>query len=173
MHYWIVINDNTVGPLTLDELKHTDGLTPETPLWFDGLAGWTTLGQVPGLMEQLAAPAPADSTEVAVAGNHPTPLTTSPAYTSPKTEASQAADPGEMPSSCLGWAIFTTVCCCLPAGVVGIIYASKVSTLWRQGRYDEARKAAETAMWWTVGGITAGLVLQPFVSTFQVLMQML
>ena len=78
-----------------------------------------------------------------------------------------------MPSSCLGWAIFTTVCCCLPAGVVGIIYASKVSTLWRQGRYDEARKAAETAMWWTVGGITAGLVLQPFLSTFQVLMQML
>lgn len=46
------------------------------------------------------------------------------------------------PDNCLVWAILTTVLCCLPFGIVSIVYASKVDSEWALGHYDEAEDAA-------------------------------
>lgn len=178
MHYWIVINDNTQGPMTLDELMQVRGLTPQTPVWFDGLANWTTIGQVPDLMARLMQPRnnSADATQSAAGGVIEQPSSpAAPAYSfqaanyayqQPK---QQPQDVPPMPPTNLVWAIIVTICCCLPAGVVAIVYASKVSTLYRRGLYEEAEKASERAMWWVIGGFVGGLVLQPFVSLVQLM----
>ncbi len=58
------------------------------------------------------------------------------------------------PSSFLVWAILSTIFCCLPFGIVSIVYASKVDGLWYTGKYVEAQDAASKArmwFWWSFG----------------------
>ncbi len=66
---------------------------------------------------------------------------------------------GRAPDNNLVLAIITTVLCCLPLGIVAIVNASKVNQLWGQGRYDEARVAAENAKKFALWGAIAGVVV--------------
>ena len=171
MHYWIVINDNTHGPMTLDELLKVEGLTPQTPVWFDGLANWTTIGQVPDLLAKLMQPRQAEAQQASPVSAVSAYPQVNQAYGASQSRQNAAQnDPMRpCPPNHLVWAIIVTVCCCLPAGVAAIVYASKVQPLWRQGRFDEADDASEKAMWWTIGGFVGGLVFQPFIALFQMM----
>ena len=51
-----------------------------------------------------------------------------------------------------------TVLCCLPFGIVGIVYASRVSSLLKSGNYAEAVEASKNAGKWTKIGFIVGLV---------------
>jgi hypothetical protein len=67
--------------------------------------------------------------------------------------------PGQSePDSHLVWAILCTVLCCLPLGIVSIVYSTKVSGLWAQGRYAEAQSAADSAKKWAIIGAVVGAV---------------
>ena len=55
-------------------------------------------------------------------------------------------------------AIITTICCCLPFGIVAIIHASKVSSLAAAGDIEGAKKAASNAKLWSLLGIGIGVV---------------
>lgn len=57
------------------------------------------------------------------------------------------------------WAILCTVLCCLPIGVVSIVYSTRVSGLWSQGRYAEAQAAANNAKKWAIIGAIVGAVV--------------
>jgi hypothetical protein len=63
------------------------------------------------------------------------------------------------PDNYLVWAILCTVLCCLPFGIVSIVYSTKVSGLWSQGRYAEAQAAADSAKKWAIIGAIMGAVL--------------
>lgn len=60
------------------------------------------------------------------------------------------------PDSYLVWAILSTVCCCLPFGIVSIVYASKVDGLYRAGLYDEAQRASDDAKKWAIISAVVG-----------------
>ena len=62
------------------------------------------------------------------------------------------------PANHLILAIFTTLCCCLPLGIVAIIKASSVDSLWNQGRYQEAQRAADSASSYCTWGIILGII---------------
>lgn len=62
------------------------------------------------------------------------------------------------PSSYLALAILSTIFCCLPTGIVSIVYAAKVNSLYASGNYDEALKASKTAKTWGLVSIGLGLV---------------
>jgi hypothetical protein len=63
------------------------------------------------------------------------------------------------PPNHLVMAIVTTVLCCLPFGIVSLVYSNKVNTLWQTGRYDEAVEASNKAkMWWIVSLIAGPVV---------------
>jgi len=58
------------------------------------------------------------------------------------------------PDNFLVWAILSTICCCMPFGIVSIVYASKVDGLWYAGNYYGAKDAASKArtwFWWSFG----------------------
>ncbi|MFM9872302.1 MAG: CD225/dispanin family protein [Fimbriimonadaceae bacterium] len=55
-------------------------------------------------------------------------------------------------------AIFCTLCCCLPIGVVSIVYAAQVDGHVRRGDYMSAQNAAATADTWANWSIGLGLV---------------
>lgn len=63
------------------------------------------------------------------------------------------------PSSNMVLAIVTTVCRCLPFGIVGIIKASKVNSLYIAKQYSAAQKSADDAKKWSIIGIVTGLVV--------------
>ena len=52
-----------------------------------------------------------------------------------------------------------TVLCCLPFGIASIVYSTKVSGLWAQGRYAEAQTAAGNAKKWAIIGAIAGPII--------------
>jgi hypothetical protein len=84
----------------------------------------------------------------------PPPPSQPPSYGAP-----QGGYPAQQPDSNLVWGILVTVLCCLPFGIVSIVYASKVSGLWVQGRYDEAQKASADAKKWAIWGAVAGVIV--------------
>ncbi len=55
-------------------------------------------------------------------------------------------------------AIVVTLCCCLPLGIVGIIYASQVNTKLAVGDVAGARRASKLARTWTLVALILGIV---------------
>ncbi|CQD04103.1 interferon-induced transmembrane protein [Mycobacterium lentiflavum] len=65
--------------------------------------------------------------------------------------------PGQQePDNYLVWAILCTVLCCLPFGIISLVYSNKVSGLWAQGRVAEAQEASSNAKKWAIIGAIAG-----------------
>lgn len=62
------------------------------------------------------------------------------------------------PDNFLAWAILSTILCCLPTGIVAIVYAAKVDSLWFSDRKDEAIDAARKARTWTYVSLGLGVV---------------
>jgi len=60
------------------------------------------------------------------------------------------------PGNNLVWAILTTILCCLPFGIVAIVYASKVDGLWAAGDYAGAYDAAGKAKNWSIIAAACG-----------------
>ena len=62
-----------------------------------------------------------------------------------------------MPSNNMVLAILTTVCCCLPLGIVAVIKASQVSSLYMAKQYAAAQKSADDAKKWALIGMGCGI----------------
>ena len=67
----------------------------------------------------------------------------------------------QKPDNFLVWAILATCLCCLPGGIVAIVYANKVDPAWNAGNYREAEEAAKNARMWTF--ISAGVGVAVYV----------
>ena len=63
------------------------------------------------------------------------------------------------PDNYLALAILSTLFCCLPLGIVSIVYSAKVNNLWVMGHYDEARRTARKAKKWALASVIATVAL--------------
>lgn len=63
------------------------------------------------------------------------------------------------PKTWMAESILVTVFCCLPFGIAGIVFASKVSLLYAAGNYEAALQASKDAGKWTKIGFIVGLVV--------------
>lgn len=75
-----------------------------------------------------------------------------------QTQANPTA-PQRRPDNYLVWSILATICCCLPFGIVAIVYSSKVNTLYNAHQYTEAVNAANDAKKWCLISLIAGIVV--------------
>lgn len=66
---------------------------------------------------------------------------------------------GFCPKTWLVESILVTIFCCLPFGVVGIVKASNVESLWRRGDIYGAETASQSAGFWTKLGFWIGLAI--------------
>ncbi len=71
---------------------------------------------------------------------------------------SVAKDPPPHVPNHLVWAILVTIFCCLPFGIVSIVYAAQVNGFVAAGRFDSARQASESAKMWAWIAFAVGLV---------------
>ncbi|HRO62389.1 CD225/dispanin family protein [Thermomonas sp.] len=75
-------------------------------------------------------------------------------------------------SNNLIWAILATLFCCLPLGIVSIIYAAKVDGLVAAGNYAAAQEAADKAKSWALWAAGAFVVLMLLYVVFFVVIGM-
>ena len=62
------------------------------------------------------------------------------------------------PKTWLTESILVTIFCCLPFGIVGILNANKVSTLFAHGSYEAAVESSNAAAKWTKIGFFLAIV---------------
>lgn len=74
-------------------------------------------------------------------------------------QTGNAQQPPLKPNNHMALAIITTVCCCLPFGIVGIVKASQVNSLYLSRQYAAAQKSADDAKKWSIIGIIIGVVI--------------
>lgn len=65
--------------------------------------------------------------------------------------------PSPRPKNWLVESILVTIFCCLPLGIVGIVYAASVNGKYDAGNYDGALEASKQAGMWTKIGFGVGL----------------
>ena len=54
--------------------------------------------------------------------------------------------------------ILCTICCCLPFGIPGIVFAAQVDSKLKSGDVDGARESSEKAKKWTLVSFVLGLI---------------
>jgi predicted secreted protein len=69
------------------------------------------------------------------------------------------APQGAPPPNNLVWAILTTLFCCLPLGIVSIVFAAQVNSKWAAGDVAGAHEASQKARRWAMWSAIAGLVV--------------
>lgn len=145
MQYYYSINNQQLGPVDETQLVSC-GVTRDTLVWCNGMPAWLPAGQVPGLANYFAAPMTSPQA--------------APAYgVSPQMAYQQAQQTqGPKPDNYLVWAILSTLLCCLPLGIVSIVYSTKVDKLYNSGDYKGAVDAAANAKKWAMWSAIAGVV---------------
>ena len=79
-------------------------------------------------------------------------------------------DTSKCPPSNMVWAVLATVLCCMPAGIVSIVYASRVSGLYHKGDFVGAKRASDRAAYWALGSAIFHMVTYPITSALSLLM---
>ncbi len=162
MNYWILIDNNRIGPLEAQQVAQHPGVGMNTLVWAEGMPDWVPLHSVPELVSILA-PAPAQPYGAAPVPPHRGMY--QPEYPAPNPYAPQGMPP--CPPTRLVWGILTTLFCCLPFGIVSIVYASGVNSAYAMGNYAEARRKSKAAGTWAlVSAITAAVVFIVYLVVF-------
>lgn len=170
--YWAIINENQEGPFSLDELMSLD-ITADTPVWCAGMEAWAWAADIPEIAERLTSTGtvkipPIPDTpfipEIPVSGTlQEEPAQVETARNTPGIPA------GKCPPTYLVWAILCTIFCCMPLGIPAIIYASQVTSCYRNGDYDGAHERSEKAALWVIISFVVGLTTLPLQIAFSLL----
>lgn len=142
MDYHIARNNQQLGVFPETEIRA--GLAAGTfnasdLVWCEGMSAWKSAAEVFG-----------------EAGKVPPPVA---APVAPAQVPPPAARPPK-PNNYLVWAILATVLCCIPFGIVSIVYASQVDSKYVTADYAGAEESARLAkVWFWVAAIAGGLPL--------------
>ncbi|MBN1985038.1 MAG: CD225/dispanin family protein [Prolixibacteraceae bacterium] len=78
----------------------------------------------------------------------------------------QQENPQAPPPNYLVWSILTTILCCLPFGIISIIYAAQVNSKWVAGDFAGAQNSSRNAKIWAwvsfgvgIAGIITWIIL--------------
>ena len=152
MKYYMHTGGQQLGPFEESELL-SHGLTASTMVWREGMPDWVAASQVPELSHLLP------------------PIQQPPGY-QPQPQPGYGSQPQRpaMPATYLVWAILATLLCCMPFGIVSIVKASQVSSLYYQGNYAEARAASRAARNWAnwaiASAVSSGAIVLVYVAVF-------
>ncbi|MDE6308967.1 MAG: CD225/dispanin family protein [Muribaculaceae bacterium] len=176
MEYWIIVNEKPQGPYTITELSKMR-VTPDTKVWRTGLSDWVeanTLEELEYVITQgSAVDEPAQVTESATPDVPPPSLNYAPSAYAAHGSVQQPSASQYMPQppTYLGWNIAMLICCCLPAGIIGLIFSMLSASRYRQGEYELAKRWSRRAELMVIISFTLGCVLWPFSVLMQMLLQ--
>ncbi|MEU5885118.1 CD225/dispanin family protein [Spirillospora sp. NPDC047279] len=79
-------------------------------------------------------------------------------YNTPGYGGYPSAPQGPPPPNHLVWAILTTIFCCLPLGIVSIVFSTQVNSKWQSGDHAGAQKASNNAKTWAIVSAVIGVI---------------
>ena len=147
MYKIIGADQKEYGPITADQMLEwiSQGRANQnTMALIDGGTGWKPLSQFPEFATALAAK------------NPPPALGYTPA----------TPYAGSIPNY-LVQSILVTLCCCLPFGIVAIVYAAQVNSKFNAGDATGAQYSSAQAKKWCWIGVIVGLVTNAIVIVLQ------
>ncbi len=126
------------GPFTLEQLKQQP-INRNTQIWYTGLPAWKPAYEIPELAYLFGAP---------------------PVQGPPPVRQVYAQSPVQgqaVPKTWLLESILVTIFCCLPFGIAGIVFASRVESRFYAGDVNGAVQASQEAGKWTKIAFWLGL----------------
>lgn len=153
MSWYFSKNGTQLGPITEEELSakaRSGEVQPTDLVWKEGMSDWRPLNQVAEFQAIANVAGASMPPPISSGGNGPI-----------AQPAAAVANPyqGQPIANYLWQSIVVTLLCCMPFGVVGIVFAAKVDGLVARGDIAGAQAAARTAKNWTVAGFVFGLVI--------------
>ena len=155
-YFYIDASGQQKGPIPPSQFSMFN-VSADTLVWCKGMADWQRAGAVDELKAYFgndangATPPPTPGTAGTANG-----ATYDNVHHSMGNGAPNQSMP--CPPSNLVWAIVSTILCCLPAGIVAIVYACKVDNLYLMGDYQGAVEASHKARNRAIGGLKASVV---------------
>jgi len=134
------------GPVSADTLKQwvVEGrANAQTQVQPEGSTNWVALGQLPEFADQ-------------------------PAVQAPPSFAGAGVPPGTKIPNYLVQAILVTLCCCVPGGIVAIVYAAQVNSKQAAGDIAGAQDSSDKAKMWCWISFGVGLAVNLIVGAIQV-----
>ncbi len=162
-YYYINGQGQQVGPVDKDALRYA-GITPDTMVWFEGAPDWLRASNVPELADVLHNGFRQPQYGPQQYGQQPRyygPQQYGPPQYGPQNGNYRGNMP-QKPENYMWLAIATTILCCLPLGIVSIIFASKSTSCWERGDYNGAKQNANLAKTWGIASaitVAVGLIL--------------
>lgn len=155
--YYYAVNGEQKGPFTLQELKQHH-ITRNTLMWKAGMKQWekaNSIAEVASFLfnENEIPPLPSHQ-------SNPTTIENRVYIVKERQDVSYAEYLRiyPKPRSYLVFAILATIFCCVPAGIVSIVYASKVEKKYRARDYTGAMRASRSAKTWLILSIVLGII---------------
>ncbi len=138
MEYHYTDGGTNFGPFSLEQLKQQP-INRNTLIWYTGLPAWKPAYEIPELASWFGVP---------------------PAQGPPPVNQPYAPSPAQrqaVPKSWLLESILVTIFCCLPFGIAGIVFASRVESKFYSGDVNSALQASQEAGKWTKIGFGIGI----------------
>lgn len=190
--FFVVIDGQPKGPFRGLRSVFELNITPDTPIWYDGVGYWTPAAIDP-VVRQLFDPrspfyqANSDALDLMEARSRgettpnrpdagrlpdaPTAHVIEPVFEKASTQAAATSQTiiltRNRPKSYIIGSIIIIVLMSLPCGVVSLIYSWKTRNKLRDGDLEAAGRASEISQLWIAIGIVVGLiqfVAMPFIS---------
>lgn len=140
-YYYLSPQNEQVGPVDGSQLT-AYGVTATTMVWTQGMPQWVPANTVDELRPYFPPTTSVPPPAAAPVPQSVTYIQTGPAY------PQQPMMP--KPNNHMVMAVLATIFCCLPTGIIAIIYASKVDGLYVAGNYAEAQSKANSARNWSI-----------------------
>lgn len=151
-YYFLDSNNQQQGPVT-PSLFPQLGIKPETLVWRVGMEKWMPASEIPELKEFIIPPAQTTGYQDSYKNNN--------GYNGGYNNGMRQQLP---PPSNLVWAILSTVLCCIPLGIVSIVYASQVESEWNMGRHERAWRKSNLARNWAIAAAVIGFITSIFLA---------
>lgn len=155
-YFYLDANNQQQGPIEPTQFPMY-GVNADTLVWCNTMSDWATAGSIPELASYVL-PAPSAAT--------PPPYKADPSASAQPQGASQGINVNvnqgpnyiPCPDTYLVWAILSTLFCCLPTGIVSIVYSCQVNSKYASGDYQGAMEASASAKKWALAGLIVSLI---------------
>jgi hypothetical protein len=156
MEIYIIVNKEQCGPYSLEQLSRMD-ITPDTPIWYEGLEKWVPAGESP-IVREIFAHRPSDTASSRTAGNVTfSQIRQQPTGDNATVSATATVRPAK-PSTYLVGSILVTFFFNTILGLIAIFFSARVTSLYNEGNVESARHSSETAQLFIILSIVVGLV---------------
>lgn len=148
-YFYLDKNNQQQGPISPTHFS-AHNIKANTLVWCNGMTDWAPAGSVDDLREYF------QSTHTG-ATPPPSPFAQQATHHQFSHNTTQQNPLPPCPDNNLVWAILCTILCCLPLGVVAIVYACKVNDRYAMGDFNGAIDASQKAKKWSLYGLIASV----------------